>query len=141
MGFFRKLIRNILASFALSVPNFEHGKEEVNDHPVEPITDSKHQFKAGGALEAVDKYYGRTVAGGPGSQKIGDTFNALPQAERDAMIAARKGIVRQQTPEEKAAAEASANHVKGYRFGESGTDKIARALASGRYNYRGGRKP
>lgn len=95
MNWFRKLIRNVLASFALSVPNFEHGKDEASQTAKAPLEQEKNKdFARGGTLEPVRKQQGITIAGGPGSQRIGDTFMALPQAERDRMIAARKGVIR-----------------------------------------------
>ncbi len=126
-----KFIRNILAAFAFATPNFSRGKETVNDQPVEPVGDSKHKFAPGGALESVDKHYGRTIAGGPGSQRIGDTFDALPEAERQRMLDARKGRIRKATGLDDVGAGSEGTSSM------SGTDKIARALASGRYN----RKP
>jgi hypothetical protein len=74
-------------------------KDEASKAPA-PIESQRVRYAPGGTLQKIDKHYGTTIAGGPGSQKIGDTFAALPQAERDKMIAARKGVVRQLQPGE-----------------------------------------
>lgn len=119
----RKLIRNLLTALAFAAPNFARGKSAVDDKPVEPIESKRVKYAPGGALEQIDKQYGRTIAGGPGSQNIYKAFEALPQAEKDRMILARKGIIRRITVEELDNAE---DRPESY---ERGTDKIARALA------------
>ncbi len=89
-----KWLRNLAASFALGTPNFERGKDMAAEKPVEPIESQRIKYAPGGTIERHapmhDQY---TIAGGPGSQRIGDTFAALPQAERDRMLAARKGRI------------------------------------------------
>ncbi len=86
----------------LPQPKFDHAKDEASgtDLKIEPIEGQRTKIMPAGSLEKVDKYYGRTIAGGPGSQRIGDTFMALPKEEREAMIAARKGVIRQLRPNE-----------------------------------------
>lgn len=101
MSFFSH-IRRFFAALAFGLPDFHYGKDEASGEakPLEPIDARRVRYAPGGALEEVRKNYGVTIAGGPGSQKIGDTFMALPQAERDRMIAARKGVIRQLRPDE-----------------------------------------
>jgi len=95
-------LRKIFAAFSFGLPDFHYGKDETtyDMRKVQPIESKRVQYAPGGSVEAVRKYYGTTIAGGPGSQKIGDTFKALPESVRNEMIAARKGKIRQLRPGE-----------------------------------------
>lgn len=89
-------LRNILAAFAFSVPSFGRSKDEATAAPAVPEQPINRQLMPGGTLApGLGKHYdrGMTIAGGPGSQKIGETFDALPQHVKDEMIAARKGKI------------------------------------------------
>lgn len=98
-----KWLKNVVVAVGLSLPRFR-GAEEDNQvfFPTEPAREyvMNQHLVSGGTLEAIDKTYGKTVHGGPGSQKIGDTFDALPAEKRAEMIAARKGKIRQLKPGE-----------------------------------------
>lgn len=89
-----KWLKSLFLALALSIPTF--GEKEEGKHDFAPVERDRGQRLApGGQLqETPQKHYGITIAGGPGSQDIYKAFEALPQAQRDAMIAARKGVVR-----------------------------------------------
>lgn len=89
-----KFLKSLFAALAFGLPNFNRGKDEAAEKEATPTEAAKpSKLQPGGVVEEVNKYYGMTIAGGPGSQRIGDTFDALPKAEREAMIAARKGRI------------------------------------------------
>ncbi len=109
-------IKNAFTAVALGTPSFDEKPVEKHDtKPVEQVKPSK--LAEGGTLQKVDKYYGRTIAGGPGSQKIGDTFDALPQHEKDKMIAARKGRIVQETVHSAAAGDQGEQPARHGRLG------------------------
>jgi hypothetical protein len=118
-------LRRIFAALTFALPDFHYGKDEASGEgrPMEPIDARRVRYAPGGALEEVRKNYGVTIAGGPGSQKIGDTFDALPQAEKDRMIAARKGVIRQLRPDEN-----NDQHEEPYVWRDSANARIARGL-------------
>lgn len=122
-----RFLRNLLGALAFSLPNFTRGKDEAAEKPTD-IRQEQEQTKLvrAGSLERVNKQYGRTIAGGPGSQRIGDTFNALPKAVREEMIAARRGIVRAGNEFEDRDSE---HQPEGpWRLGRGSTDALQRAL-------------
>lgn len=116
-------IRGLFAALFFGTPNFS-GQTQA-----EKIDSGKVERQVNQGLEVAEietdahrAQTQHTIAGGPGSQNIYETFANLPKAERDAMIAARKGvIVRGDTL---AACDADQE----YRVK---TDKIAAALAKG----------
>lgn len=85
-----QIFRNIAAAILLAFPSFQRRGDTVAE--VKKIVRETPSLP-GGQLEKVDKHYGKTVAGGPGSQKIGDAFDALPKEVREQWIAARKGRI------------------------------------------------
>lgn len=121
-----KLIRNLMAALAIGSPKFERAKEEVNDKPVEPIESQRIKYAGGGVVESNQHREQRqyTIAGGPGSQRIGDAFNALPPAERQRMIDARKGIIRRERPGDDSSQGEGSPVIR-----RSGTAAIAHALS------------
>lgn len=123
-----KFLKNLLAAFAFGIPGFARGKDEASGRDlreVKPVERPWRHLIPGGTLEKVS-HYGRTIAGGPGSQKIGDAFDALPPRIRDEMLAAREGMIRQLRPGER---EDSGAELPGIHR-RHGTDAIAHALAT-----------
>lgn len=135
-----RFLRNLFAALAFGLPTFSRAKDEASEKAADPVESIKpSRLQPGGKLEEVNKQYGRTIAGGPGSQKIGDAFDALPPAVRAEMIAARKGrIVRVgETGFDRAFENSEGAAIPGV-FRRHGTDAIAHALSQ-HYENRGGR--
>ena len=93
-------LKRSIVAIAMGIPTFGEKEPEKHDVevPIERVKPSKLLNQ--GTVQQVNKHYGRTIAGGPGSQKIGDTFDRLPQHMKDQMIEARKGKIRYPTRDE-----------------------------------------
>lgn len=118
-----RFLRNLLGAIAFSLPNFARGKDEATDKETDLHAETvQTKLKPGGALEEVNKHYGTTIAGGPGSQKLGDAFDALPEATKREWIAARKGRII--SGDALGAEQLELPH----RLGRGSTSAIARAL-------------
>ncbi|MBU6249444.1 MAG: hypothetical protein KGN77_17045 [Xanthomonadaceae bacterium] len=88
-------IRNFLAALAFGVPSFERGKDSASEQVLKaPLEEKTHkdQIRAG-TTQRIQREYGVTIAGGPGSQNIGKAFDALPPDVKAQMLAARKGRI------------------------------------------------
>lgn len=122
-----RFVKNLFAALAFGTPKFDHGRDSTSNSDLrnETIEGQRTRFIPGGTVEKVNKHYGVTIAGGPGSQRIGDTFDALAPRVREEMIAARKGVIRP----ERSGYDTSQDELP-TRFRRHGTAAIAHALAS-----------
>jgi hypothetical protein len=126
-----QFVRGIFAAFALGAPTFTD--KQVGQTDSKPI---EHQinrnFALGGSIETrqhrqQNEY---TIAGGPGSQKIGNTFAALPEEVRQAFLDIRKNINVASNTAIVDAHLAKARRARQLQIGTSGmaTESISRGL-------------
>jgi hypothetical protein len=96
-AFIKKHIRGFFVALAFGIPDFSHAKDEASGRSLKaPLEEETNQLRAG-TTQKVEKTWGVTIAGGPGSQRLCDAFDALPPEEKQRMLDARKGIIRQAT--------------------------------------------